>query len=179
MKLELRETCQRFKEAVIKDFDERLNELKDQQPRYKYNREKHKVNQRYYNWILGYADELGNRYTTTAQRIENGAKVKQMLVDHMVRLTKNKALGIWLERANLSEWEQIVWEMYDVEGVHYSRVLSLFSYAVVCRYLQKWYEIFTVNWGAEEGGEMYETLKQQLISCLNQRKCSYWTTTEE
>lgn len=177
MKLELRETCARFKEAVIKDFDERLNELKDQQPPYKYNREKHKIYQRYYDWILGYADELGNRYTH-AQCIENGAKVKQMLVDHMVRLTKNKALGIWLERASSHEWEEIVWGMYDVDRIHYSRILSRFTYAVICRYLHKWSEIFTVNWGAEEGGDMYKTLETQLISCLNQKR-SYWTTAEE
>lgn len=178
MKLELRETCQRFKEAMIKDFDERLNELKDQQPQFKYNREKHKVYKRYYNWILGYADELGNQYTNK-QRIENSDKVKQMLVDHMVRLTGNKALGIWLERANSHEWEKIIWEMYDVDKIHYSRVLYRFTHAVICKYLHKWSEIFIVNWGKEEGGEMYKTLEQQLVRCLNPKECSYWNTIEE
>ncbi len=178
MKLELREVCTRFKDAVIKDFDERLTELKDKQPPYEYNRVKHKVNQRYYNWILGYTDELGNQYSISERR-ENYCKVKQLLVDHMVRLTKNKALGIWLEKADHSTWEKIVWDMYDLDRVHYSRVLYRFTYAVICRYLDKWNQIFIVNWGKEEGGAMYKTLETQLVYCLNPKECSYWSTTEE
>ena len=178
MKLELREVCKRFKDAVINDFDERLTELKDKQPHYEYNRVKHKINQRYYNWILGYSDELGNQYTHK-QCVENRGKVKQMLVDHMVRLTKNKALGIWLEKADSGKWERIVWDMYDIDKIHYSRVLCRFTYAVLRHYLHKWYPIFTVNWGKEEGGEMYKNLEAQLAYCLNPKECPYWSTTEE
>lgn len=178
MKLELRETCQRFKEAVIKDFDERLKELKDKKPHYLYHREMNKINQRYYNWILGYTDECGNRYTQ-AQRIENRDKVKQMLVDHMVRLTNNKVLGIWLEEADANTWERIIWDMHDIDKVHYSHVLYRFTYAAMSRYLNKWYQIFTINWGKEEGNEMYKTLESQFIHCLKVNECSYWSTTEE
>lgn len=178
MKSELREVCTRFKEAVTKDFDERLKELKAKGPPYEYNREKHKVNQRYYNWILGYADELGNQYTHE-QRIENRDKVKQMLVDHMIRLTNNKALGIWLEKADSHTWEKIIWSMYEVDKVHYSRVLYRFTYAAIINYLSTWHKIFITNYGAEEGGDMYKTLEEQLIRCLKVKECPYWSTTEE
>ena len=178
MKFELREVCTRFKDAVINDFDKRLTELKDKHPPYEYNRELNKVNRRYYNWILGYSDELGNQYNH-AQRIENRDKVKQMLVDHMVRLTKNKALGIWLEKADSSTWEKIVWDMYKINNIHYSRVLYRFTYSAIGNYLQKWDRIFTMNWGKEEGGEMFRSLSKKLGYCLNPEECSYWSTTEE
>ena len=178
MKLELREVCARFKDAVIKDFDEILTELKNKQPPYEYNRVKQKVNQRYYNWILGYADELGNQYNIT-ECMENHDKVKKLLVDHMVRLTKNKALGIWLEKADHNTWEMIVWDMYNIDKVHYSHVLYRFTYAVIGQYLQKWHPIFIVNWGKEEGGEMFQTLAKKLAYCLNSKECTYWSTTEE
>lgn len=178
MKLELREICRRFKESVIKDFDERLTELKDKQPPYEYNRVKHGINQRYYNWILGYADELGNQYCISKRR-ENRDKVKQLLVDHMVRLTNNKALGIWLDKADHMAWERIVWDMYTVDKIHYSRVLERFTYAVIVQYLEEWNHIFTINWGKEEGGEMFMTLAKKLGRCLNPSNCPYWSTTEE
>lgn len=178
MKLELREVCTRFKESIIKDFDESLTELKDKQPSYEYNLVKNDINKRYYNWVLGYADELGNQYSPSKRR-ENRDKVKQLLVDHMVRLTKNKALGIWLEKADHFTWEKIVWDMYGVDKIHYSRVLYRFTYAVIYRYLREWNKIFTINWGKEEGGEMFLTLAKKLACCLNPKECPYWSTTEE
>ena len=178
MKLELREVCTRFKEAIINDFDERLTELKDKQPPYEYNRVKNSINRRYYDWILGYADELGNKYTN-AQREENRDTVKRLLVDHMVRLTKNKALGIWLEKADSSTWEKIVWDMCKIDNIHYSRVLYRFTYSAIGHYLQKWDRLFTMNWGKKEGGEMFRSLSKKLGCCLNPRECPYWSTTEE
>lgn len=138
----------------------------------------HKVNQRYYNWILGYTDEHGNQYTQT-QRIENRDRIKQLLVDHMVRLTNNKALGIWLDKADSCTWERIIWDMYEIKNIHYSCILYRFTYAAICQYLRMWSQIFTINWGTEEGSEMYKTLETQLIHCLKVKECSYWSTTEE
>lgn len=178
MKLELREVCTRFEEAVIKDFDERLTELKGKQQPYEYDRVKHKVNQRYYHWILGFADELGNRYTPKYY-FEHANDIKRLLTDHMVRLTNNKAIGLWLENGEDNLWEKIVWDMYDIDDVHYSCVLYRFTHSAICHYLHTWKEIFIVNWGTEEGGRMYNALAKQLTRCLKVKKCAYWSTTEE
>ena len=190
MKLELREVCTRFKEAVIKEFDERLTELKDKQPQYEYNRVKHKVNQRYYNWILGFADELGNRYTP-AYYFEHANDVKRLLADHMVRLTNNKAIGLWLEKDEDNLWEHIIWDMYDIDTIHYSRVLYRFTYSVICHYLHFIKENFNEydegrsmmetqeKEKLEKGEDMYNSLEKQLTACLSVKKCAYWSTTEK
>ena len=177
MKLELRSLCERFKKTLIADFDDRLNELKDKQPPYEYNRELHKVHQRYYDWILGCCDEYGKRipHTEAPQR----SSVTNILIDHMVALTGNKALGIWLSKQDVREWERIIWDMYEVQKAPYYAVLYRFTYAAICAYLTHLHTLFTINWGDEEGGSLYRSALDKLASCLKVKECTYWSTTEE
>lgn len=178
MNRELREICTRFRDAIDKDFSENLKELEHKQPPNEFLIERQKLYQRYYSWIMGFSDELGNNYTQE-QRRENSGKVKQMLTNHMVCLTKNKALGIWLERASFPEWSRIIWDMRAIKHIPYSWVLYRFTYAVIINYLRKFYQIFTVSWGGEDGTEMYQSLEKQLVQCLNLKECAYWQSTEE
>lgn len=195
MKLELREVCTRFTEDLEKKFGESLKTLKDKQPTSLYYREKCKVDARYHSWIHGHADELGNRYEPKYY-FEHTDDIKQLLTDHMFRLTKNVAIKEWLERGDYGLWDTIVNDMYKLDHIDYSQVLYRFTYSAIINYLHFMKKEFNKydesrcimetqekekleKEKLEKGEDMYNTLEKQLAACLNVKKCAYWSTTEE
>lgn len=173
MKIELQKLCKSFNDAIERDFSEKIaNTPKGTQ---EHVRLYHEINQRYYNFIRGYADEDGNRYASGKEHIENKDRIRNLLAEHMSEMTGNPAIRIWLLK-NVP-WDKIIWDMYDIiREKHYNRVLWVFSCAAYAHYVTFFRTLFINTYGDEEGEYLYKQMCDKLRPCFKKSN-PYWQTT--
>ena len=173
MKLELQKLCKSFNDAIERDFSERIaNTPKGTREHF---RLYHEINQRHYNFILGYADENGDRYKSGKEHVENRDRIRNLLAEHMSEMTDNPAIRIWLLK-NVP-WDKIIWDMYDIiREKYYNRILWTFSCAAYAHYVTFFHTLFVNSYGIKEGEELYKRMCDKLRPCFKQSN-PYWQTT--